>query len=109
MKDAVILMISRSQEAASEGVKLLDAIDANSPIILQRYRRVFNSAMHDGEFTSEERAMLAQYLDEESHTPAGKKTEIRFRVTESEKSHIESLAALNCMTVSEYVRGELSL
>lgn len=107
MEDALKLIIAKSEDAMQEAVRTLQAINANSPVVQQRYNHVVEIALADpyAMFTPEERAIIAAPLaTSESET---RDYTLRIRVSEYERGMLERLADEAGVTMSEYVRSKV--
>lgn len=108
MEDALRLIIAKSPAASGQAIKTLHAVSVKSPLLQHRYNATLDMALDDprAEFTSEERALLAQFA------AAGEKireTRLQVRLTISEKLYLQQLAAESNLTLSDYVREKLGL
>jgi hypothetical protein len=93
MKDALQTIIAKSPDAMSQAVDTLRAIGANSPVAQQRYQHTVSAAFADSQadFTAEERALIASYLDVVGESGNRDKL-VQIRVTAEEKSYLEQAA-----------------
>jgi hypothetical protein len=93
MKDALQAIIAKSPDAMSQAIDTLRAIGAKSPVVQQRYQHTVSSAFADpkANFTADERALIASYLDVVEETGNRDKL-VQIRVTAEEKSYLERAA-----------------
>jgi len=103
--DALKIIIARSPDAGADAVRALAAARAGSPTAQTRYQHVLTRALADPEagWTPDERAALAAGIDSDTGDEMRTVT-LRVRLTESERAHLERLAADAGTTMSEYVR-----
>jgi hypothetical protein len=107
MNMALKLIIVKSKSSAREAMRTLQAIQAKSPVVQQRYNHCVEMALSDPQaaFTAEERAILADSLagDED-----GERTfVIRVRLTEVERSTLQTSVDEAGVSMSEYVRRKV--
>ena len=109
MKDALLLIVERSSVAAGQAMACLRAIDADSPVVQQRYNATVEAAFEDfgAQFSASERKLIAGYVD--SAANGGRCTDIRVRLTVEEKATLQEMAADAGQNVSDYVRSRLGL
>jgi hypothetical protein len=105
--DALKLIISRSPRAAENALRTYQAVRNNSPVVQARYSQVLIMALADPEasFSPEERQVLADGI--ESPEPANRDFILRVRLTEAERSELETACEYTGMSMSEYVRRKL--
>jgi len=109
--DALKLIIARSRTAAGDAAQTIRAMQAKSPIAQQRYLRTAEIALYDpsADFTDDERALISSYIGEVGEDTDTRERSLRIRVTEDEKSHIESMAKMENKTVTDYIRSRIGL
>jgi hypothetical protein len=110
MDDALRLIVAKSPRAAAEAVRTMTALRAGSPILQHRYQRVLEMALADpaAEFTSDERAVLADALTAGEAVESGTRDRIlRVRLSPAEWADLEATAADSGETLSSYVRRQL--
>lgn len=93
MQDALKLIIGKSPAASCMAAKTLQAIGAGSPMVQHRYNHTVALALGDqgAEFTADERALIASYLDVQDASGTRDKL-VQVRVTEQEKGDLELMA-----------------
>lgn len=92
MRDALLTIISKSDRATPHAVKTMKALNAESPILQQRYQMTVEVAFDDpnAEFTDEERQRIVQYLNVIDHETRSKIVQVR--VTPTERADLEIMA-----------------
>lgn len=93
MDDALKLIIGKSPAAMTDALTTLRAIGAKSPMAQQRYQATVELALNDpdAEFTADERALIASYL--EVVNDAGRRDKlVQIRVTADERETLDRLA-----------------
>lgn len=106
MIDALRIIAAKSPYAGSEAMTCMQAIQAKSPMVQQRYNRVVGLAFGDpnAEFTAEERRLIASYID--GGDSENKSQVVHWRVTPTEYADLKQLtedAGFNSM--SDYMRS----
>lgn len=104
MIEALRIIAAKSPYAGSQAMQCIKAVQMKSPIVTERYNRVVELAFSDpqADFSPEERQLIADHIGGGN----GKRTEtVRFRVTQSERADLETLAADADMEMSEYIRS----
>ncbi|MDE1904942.1 MAG: hypothetical protein KGH75_00645 [Rhodospirillales bacterium] len=108
--DAMRLVASHSFVAMPQATKALQALQGGSPIAWRRVIGAIKSALADpaATFTVADRQALGAVLAG-IEEPDTRDTDLRIRVTFTEKARVERDAATADMTVSAYVRAKLGL
>lgn len=111
MIDALRLIITKSPAAMREAIAAIRAIDAKSPMVQHRYNTVVDLALSDpqAEFTTQERAMIAENLESASRGGDAKTVDVRVRLTTNEKATVQEMAQAEGMTVSNFIRSRIGL
>jgi hypothetical protein len=108
MEEALRIIVAKSPMAGSMAMQTLQAIKAKSPVLQDRYNRTVQTALNDSQadFTPEERVLIASHIGGNDSLKA---FDVRVRVTAEEKDRIQQMAAVEDMTVSEFIRDRIGL
>ena len=104
MLDALKLIAGRSGDAMRDALKAIQAVNAGSPMVQQRYNQVAEIALNDASagWTSSERQSIVAHIDAaDSDT---RDYSLRIRLTDSERDTLKRQSDLYGQTLSEYVR-----
>lgn len=107
IENALKIIVSKSPKAARDAMQCLQAIRVKSPMAQVRYNRTVEIAMsdHDANFTTEERAIIAEAVE----LPEGEARgfTLRVRLTSSEQAELQTAADEAGLSMSEYARQKI--
>lgn len=93
MINALRIIISKSRNATPHAMTTMQAINAKSPVIAQRYLYTVNIALNDtsAEFTNEERQLITSHLSVDGDDSTRSKI-VQIRVSPLEWVDLEAMA-----------------
>jgi hypothetical protein len=107
MLDALKLIAGRSTDAMREALKAIQAVNAGSPVVQQRYNQVAEIALNDAsaEFTAEEKLAIIEHIDQVGSV--GREFVLHVRLTDSERDELQLAADAAGTNMSGYARRML--
>lgn len=104
MLDALKLIAGRSGEAMHEALKAIQAVNAGSPVVQQRYNHVAEIALNDAsaEWTPSEKLSIIEHIDQVGSV--GREFVLHVRLTDTERDELQLAADAAGTNMSEYAR-----
>ena len=109
MEEALRIIIAKcNPHTAEEAIRTMAALRNNSPVLQIRYLNVLQRALADesANWTPDERLILAEAV-EVPETGATRDFTFRLRLTDAERSQLQTAADETGQTMSEYVRRKI--